>query len=204
MSIKIIVLASGRGSNFEAIYNSCKKGEIDGEIIGVFSDKLDAEVLKKAEKNRIYNEAIVSKTFKNKVDYEKALLDTINSFDYDLICLAGYMKVLGKTFLEGAKSKIMNIHPSLLPAFQGLKAQKQAVDYGVKYSGCTVHFVDEGLDTGPIIAQEVVEVYDDDTEESLSKRIIKKEHKLYSEVISDYQKGYIDLVGNKVKILREK
>lgn len=200
MSIKMIVLASGRGSNFEAIQRSCEQNKIDGEIIAVFSNKAEAKALAKAKDFGIEAHAVVAKEFASQVDYEKALIEQVNAYDYDLIVLAGYMKVLGETFLNEAKSPIMNIHPSLLPSFTGLHAQKQAVDYGVKVSGCTVHFVDAGLDSGPIIAQRVVPVEDDDDEESLSNRILVQEHKLYTEVIAAFAAGRIQVNGRRVTV----
>lgn len=198
MSIKLVVLASGRGSNFEAIASAIKAGQLDAEVSLVLSDKVDAKVLDSAREKGIEAKAIDSKAFASKEAYEEKLLEEINGVSYDLVILAGYMKVLGKTVLSGVKTPIMNIHPSLLPSFPGLHAQKQALDYGVKYSGCTVHFVDAGLDSGPIIAQRVVEVLDNDTEESLASRILKEEHKLYSEVIALFEKNKLEIVDRKV------
>lgn len=198
MAIRLVVLASGRGSNFEAILNQIKEGALKAEIVGVFSDKPEAKVLETAKDNGIFAKAIDAKTYETKASYEEALVYALSELDYDLVILAGYMRVLDKTFLERVTVPIMNIHPSLLPSFTGLHAQKQALDYGVKYSGCTVHFVDSGLDTGPIIKQSVVEVLDTDTEESLSARILEKEHKLYSEVIKLYSENKLQVVDRKV------
>lgn len=200
MSVKLVVLASGRGSNFEAILNQIKAENLDAEIVGVFSDKPEAKVIETAKANGLFNQVIDFKAYSSKALYEEALVTALNQLDYDLVILAGYMRVLGALALEKLNKPIMNIHPSLLPSFTGLHAQKQALDYGVKYSGCTVHFVDSGLDTGPIIKQSVVEVLDTDTEETLSKRILEKEHKLYSEVIGLYAQNKLEIVDRKVFI----
>lgn len=200
MSVRLIVLASGRGSNFEAILNQIKLKKLDAEIVAVFSDKPEAKVLETARANGLVAKAFDAKAYETKVAYERALVNALKDLEFDLVILAGYMRVLGETFLEEIKTPIMNIHPSLLPSFTGLHAQKQALDYGVKYSGCTVHFVDSGLDTGPIIKQSVVEVLDTDTEQSLSARILEKEHLLYSEVISLFAENKLEVVDRKVFI----
>lgn len=200
MSVRLIVLASGRGSNFEAILNQIKLNKLDAEIVAVFSDKPEAKVLETARANDLVAKAFDAKAYETKVAYERALVNALKDLEFDLVILAGYMRVLGETFLEEIKTPIMNIHPSLLPSFTGLHAQKQALDYGVKYSGCTVHFVDSGLDTGPIIKQSVVEVLDTDTEQSLSARILEKEHLLYSEVISLFAENKLEVVDRKVFI----
>lgn len=200
MSVRLIVLASGRGSNFEAILNQIKLNKLDAEIVAVFSDKPEAKVLEAARANGLVAKAFDAKAYETKVAYERALVNALKDLEFDLVILAGYMRVLGETFLEEIKTPIMNIHPSLLPSFTGLHAQKQALDYGVKYSGCTVHFVDSGLDTGPIIKQSVVEVLDTDTEQSLSARILEKEHLLYSEVISLFAENKLEVVDRKVFI----
>lgn len=200
MSVRLIVLASGRGSNFEAILNQIKLKKLDAEIVSVFSDKPEAKVLETARANGLVAKAFDAKAYETKVAYERALVNELKDLEFDLVILAGYMRVLGETFLEEIKTPIMNIHPSLLPSFTGLHAQKQALDYGVKYSGCTVHFVDSGLDTGPIIKQSVVEVLDTDTEQSLSARILEKEHLLYSEVISLFAENKLEVVDRKVFI----
>lgn len=200
MSVRLIVLASGRGSNFEAILNQIKLKKLDAEIVAVFSDKPEAKVLETARANGLVAKAFDAKAYETKVAYERALVNALKDLEFDLVILAGYMRVLGETFLEEIKTPIMNIHPSLLPSFTGLHAQKQALDYGVKYSGCTVHFVDSGLDTGPIIKQSVVEVLDTDTEQSLSARILAKEHLLYSEVISLFAENKLEVVDRKVFI----
>ena len=203
MSIKIVVLASGRGSNFEAIHAACQEGRIDGEIVGLFSDKEEAVALKTAEKYGLTHKAVIAKNYTDKIMYEMALVEELSQLDYDLIVLAGYMKVLGEHFLASVQVPIMNIHPSLLPSFPGLHAQRQALEYGVKYTGCTVHFVDSGLDSGPIILQRVVGVEDNDTEDTLSSRILKEEHRLYSEAISLFAQNRLQVKGRSVAIMAE-
>lgn len=203
MTLKIVILASGRGSNALAIHKSCVEKQLDAEIVAIFSDKPQANILNKAKEKGISHLAVDAKSFSTKNEYEKALGTEINKYDYDLVVLAGYMRILGEVLLSEIKTPIMNIHPSLLPSFPGLNAQKQALEYGVKVSGCTVHFVDSGLDTGPIIAQSVVPVYDTDTEDSLSERILVEEHKLYSKSINYYAKKQLKVMGRTVLIEKE-
>lgn len=195
--IEIAVLASGRGSNFAAIEEAIEQEKINGEIRVVLSDKENAGALAKAEAKGIKNKWIDPKAYSDKDVYEQALLDEIG--ECDLIVLAGYMRILGEGFIEKAPCPIMNIHPALLPAFPGLHGQRQAVEYGVKIAGCTVHFVDTGLDSGPIIMQAAVEVKDDDDEESLSARILKEEHRIYPEAVAAYARGELYIEGRTVK-----
>jgi phosphoribosylglycinamide formyltransferase-1 len=183
MKFRLAVLASGRGSNLQALIDAIQKGEISAEIAVVISDKPNAIALKRARKHNIPAITILRNDFPTREVFEEKILEAIKEYQCDLICLAGFMRILSPYFINNAKVKIINIHPSLLPAFPGLNAQKQALDYGVKFSGCTVHFVDEGMDTGPIILQAVVPVLDDDTEETLADRILKEEHRIYPEAI---------------------
>ncbi|MGI6224790.1 MAG: phosphoribosylglycinamide formyltransferase [Peptococcales bacterium] len=183
MKFRLAVLASGRGSNLQALIDAIQKGEIPAEIAVVISDKLNAIALERARKHNIPAITILRNDFPTREVFEEKILEAIKEYQCDLICLAGFMRILSPYFINNAKVKIINIHPSLLPAFPGLNAQKQALDYGVKFSGCTVHFVDEGMDTGPIILQAVVPVLDDDTEETLADRILKEEHRIYPEAI---------------------
>ena len=181
---KLAALVSGRGSNLQAIIESIERKELlDVCLSIVISDTKDAIDLKRAEKHRIETIFIDPAAYPNKKADDKALIDKLEEIPIDLICLAGYIRILGKEFIQTFSGKIINIHPSLLPAFPGLNAQKQAVEYGVKFSGCTVHFVDAGVDSGPIILQTAVPVYDNDGEESLSKRILEQEHYLYPKAI---------------------
>ncbi len=199
--IKIAVLASGSGSNLQAIIDACKNKTIDGSVVLVISDKKDAYALKRAKDALIESIFIDPKSFPSKGLYETEVVKAIKKSGADLVCLAGYMKIVGDVMLSNYKGKTINIHPALLPSFPGLHAQKQAFDYGVKVSGATVHFVDEGCDTGPIIIQSCVKVFENDTEESLQKRILDEEHKIYPEAIRLFAEGKLKIEGKKVKIL---
>lgn len=198
---KIAVFISGRGSNFMALHENIKKGIIkDAEISVVFSNKEDAKGLDYAKKENIEVIVIPSKDYSNRQEYDKKIVEALKPYNIDLICLAGYMRIVTPELIKAYENKIINIHPALLPSFKGLHAQKQALEYGVKYSGCTVHFVDDGMDSGAIILQKVVEVYDDDTEDTLSERILKQEHIAYSEAVSLITSGKVVINGRKVSI----
>lgn len=199
--INIAVFISGRGSNFIALHENIKKGVIkNAEISVVFSNKEDALGLDYAKKENIEVIVIPSKDYNNRQEYDKKIVEALKPYNIDLICLAGYMRIVTDELISTYENKIINIHPALLPSFKGLHAQKQALEYGVKYSGCTVHFVDGGMDSGAIILQKVVEVYDDDTEETLSERILKQEHIAYSEAVSLITSGKVILEGRKITI----
>jgi len=195
---KLAVLVSGRGSNLQAIIDSIDREELDAHLSIVISNTKDAMALKRAEKHGIKTIFIDPSTYLNSKEYDKALVLKLKEFSIDLICLAGYMRILGEEVIQTFEKKIINIHPSLLPAFPGLNAQKQAINHGVKFSGCTVHFVDSGVDNGPIILQTVVPVYDNDDEKSLSKRILEQEHYLYPKAIKMIQEKTIRLNGRTV------
>jgi len=195
---KLAVLVSGRGSNLQAIIDSIEKEELDVSISIVISNTKDAIALKRADKHDIKTIFIDPTSYLNKVAYDRALIDKLKEFSIDLICLAGYMRILGEEVIQTFKEKIINIHPSLLPAFPGLNAQKQAIEYGVKFSGCTVHFVDSGIDSGPIILQTAVPIYDNDDEKSLSERILEQEHHLYSKAIKMIKENQIKINGRTV------
>ena len=195
---KLAVLVSGRGSNLQAIIDSIDREELDAHLSIVISNTKDAMALKRAEKHGIKTIFIDPSTYLNSKEYDKALVLKLKEFSIDLICLAGYMRILGEEVIQTFEKKIINIHPSLLPAFPGLNAQKQAINHGVKFSGCTVHFVDSGVDSGPIILQTVVPVYDNDDEKSLSKRILEQEHYLYPKAIKMIQENKIRLKGRTV------
>ncbi|MFC1495915.1 phosphoribosylglycinamide formyltransferase [Candidatus Margulisiibacteriota bacterium] len=188
---KLGVLISGRGSNLQAIIDACARGEIPAKVEVVISNKPDAYGLERAKKHNIDTRVVSD---------EKGIVKVLNEKKADLVCLAGYMRIVGKTILEAYKNKIINIHPALLPSFPGLHGQKQAIDYGVKVSGVTVHFVDEGCDTGPIILQRTVEVKDDDTEEILSARILEQEHKAYPAAIKLFCEDKLKIKGRRVII----
>ena len=198
--VNIGVLASGRGTNLQAIIEAIGDGKIAGEIKVVISDNPDAYALKRAQQYLIDTRYIDFNGFKNREDYDKEMIKTLKEKKIDLIVLAGYMRILSPYFIGTYKNKIMNIHPALLPSFPGLHGQKQAVEYGVKISGCTVHFVDEGVDSGPIILQKAVEVSVDDTEESLAEKILEEEHQIYPRAIQLFSKGRLIIKGRKVFI----
>jgi len=197
---RIAVLASGRGSNFQAILNNVKSGNLDVEINVLISDRMAAKAIEIAQENGIDTIYFNIKEYLSRDEFDTSIAKELKRREIDLVCLAGYMKIVGQSILDAFKNKIINIHPALLPSFPGLDAQKQAVEYGVRYSGCTVHFVDEGVDSGPIILQQVVPVEQNDTYESLAERILKEEHKLYSKAIDLISKGKIRIEGRKVHI----
>jgi len=198
--INIGVLVSGRGTNLQAIIEAIEEGKIAGEIKVVMSDNPDAYALKRAQQYHIDTRYVDFKEFKNREDYDKEIVECLKEKDVDLVVLAGYMRILSSYFIKMYKNRIMNIHPALLPSFPGLYAQKQAVEHGVKVSGCTVHFVDEGVDSGPIILQKAVEVKDNDTEESLAERILKEEHQIYPQAIQLFSQGRLVIKGKRVFI----
>ncbi|MCK4309344.1 MAG: phosphoribosylglycinamide formyltransferase [Candidatus Atribacteria bacterium] len=198
--VNIGVLASGRGTNLQAIIEAVEEGRIEGEISIVVSDNPDAYALKRAKQHNIETQYINFKEFKDREDYDKEIIKTMKKKKVNLVVLAGYMRILSPYFIRTYKNKIINIHPALLPSFPGLHAQRQAVVNGVKVSGCTVHFVDEGVDLGPIILQKAVEVKDDDTEESLAERILKEEHQIYPRAIQLFCQGRLIIKGRKVFI----
>jgi phosphoribosylglycinamide formyltransferase 1 len=198
MRKKIGVLLSGRGSNFEALAESVAAGRIpDAEIAMVISNQPDAMGLKRAEARGIPSRMIPSKGLQREA-YDRQVAAVLQEYKVDLICLAGYMRLLSPFFVAAFPQKILNIHPSLLPSFPGLEAQKQALEHGVKFAGCTVHFVDENLDAGPIIVQAVVPVLDSDDEHSLSERVLKEEHRIYSEAVKIILEGKYRIEGRRV------
>ena len=199
------ILISGRGSNMESILKSIKTKKIPINPAVVISNKSDAKGLRIAKKMGISVEIIESKKFKgSRAEYDKKIMSTLSNYGVTprngLVCLAGFMRIISPEFVKKYKNKIINIHPALLPAFPGLNSQKQALDYGAKYTGCTVHFVDSGMDTGPVIIQSVVEIKKKDTEESLSKKILKEEHKIYPEAVNLIARKKIKILGRKTQI----
>jgi phosphoribosylglycinamide formyltransferase 1 len=197
---RIGILASGRGSNLQAIID--RLPELPVEVAVVISDNSEAFALKRAEKAGIPTR-IIERKGKSQVEFELALVEVLKSTQVDFVVLAGFMRILGRDFLSNAPGPVINIHPSLLPSFPGLHAQVQALNYGVKISGCTVHFVDEGMDTGAIIAQRAVAVVDGDDEDSLVGRILEQEHLLLPEVIKLLALEKIVLENKKVRMLEE-
>ena len=183
--MRVAILASGNGSNFEALAHQFQAGLLPGELAFVFSDHHNAYVLERARRLNVRAFSFEVKEFANKAAYEKALLQLLQEQEIDLIVLAGYMRIIGKTLLSHYSNRILNIHPSLLPSFPGLHGIKDAYEYGVKVTGVTVHLVDDGVDTGPIIAQEPVMILPEDTLESLEEKIHQTEHRLYPKVLRD-------------------
>jgi len=194
---KLGILLSGRGSNFEAIADSIDDGLLKAEIAIVISNRADAKGLDSAKRRGMKAQLIPSKG-RIREDHDAEVIAALKGANVDLICLAGYMRLLSPEFVRAFPDRILNIHPSLLPAFPGLDAQKQALDYGVKVTGCTVHFVDEHLDHGPIILQKIVPVVDGDDEGSLSARILQQEHMAYSEAIGLVLSGEVEIKNGKV------
>lgn len=204
--INLAIIISGRGSNMKAILSSILSGNIKNvNPAVVISNRKDAIGLEVAKNNFNIPTEIVLSNGKKGWDYDKEIVSKLRSYNVlpsnGLICLAGYMKIISTEFVNEYKFRIMNIHPALLPSFKGLHAQKQALDYGVKVSGCTVHFVDDGVDTGPIILQQAVNVYTTDTEEDISNRILELEHKLYPQAVKLFAKNKLKVEGRKVIIL---
>jgi phosphoribosylglycinamide formyltransferase-1 len=196
--LKLGVLASGRGSNLQAIIDASEAGRIDARVVTVVSDVAHAYALERARAHGIDAAFIDPSLHRTRDAFDAAVLDLMRKSEVELVCLAGYMRLLSPLFIEAYAHRIMNIHPALLPAFPGLHAQRQTVQYGSKFSGCTVHFVDEGIDTGPIIIQEVVPVLADDTEETLSARILVSEHQIYPRAIQLFAEGRLEIRGRRV------
>jgi phosphoribosylglycinamide formyltransferase-1 len=198
--LKLGVLISGSGSNLQSIIDNIEKGSLKAVIKIVISNKPDAFGITRAKKHGIPFVVLKNGDFKSKEDFDSELIKILKDNSVDLVVLAGFMRIISPAFLKAFEQKIMNIHPALLPSFPGLHGQKQAFDYGVKFSGCTVHFIDEGVDTGPIIIQSVVPVLDDDTEETLAAKILKEEHKIYPQAIQLFADGKIEIRGRKVRV----
>jgi phosphoribosylglycinamide formyltransferase-1 len=198
--MRIAVFLSGRGSNFMAIHRDVEKGKVRGTIALVVSDVPDAPGLTYAEDKGLQTAVFVKKKEESRSDYFARVTSLLEEKAIELVVLAGFMKVLSPNIIQRYRHRILNIHPALLPSFPGTHAQKQAVDYGVKWSGCTVHFVDEGVDTGPIVLQEAVPVMQDDTEESLSGRILEREHRIFPEAVRLFCEGKLEVRGRHVLI----
>ena len=197
--IKLAVLCSGRGSDLQSIIDAIQVGELNAEISIVITDKPNVQALERAEKAGIKNICVDRKKFSDRTEFEQEILKNLSGVD--LVVLAGFMRILSPEFVRKFQWRLMNIHPSLLPAFPGAHAHRDVLAYGVKVSGCTVHFVDEGTDSGPIILQSAVEVFDDDTEETLSARVLEQEHKIYPRAIKLFVEGKLKIDGRHVKIL---
>ena len=194
---KLGILISGRGSNFEAIARNVQAGKIPAEIGVVVSNKEEAGGLAIARQMGLNAICIPSKG-KEREAFERELVAALRQHEVDLVCLAGFMRVLTPYFIREFKGRILNIHPAILPSFPGVESQKQALDYGAKFTGCTVHFVDEGVDTGPVVCQAVVPILDDDTVETLAARILKEEHRIYTEAVNLVIEDKIRIEGRRV------
>ena len=200
--IRIGVLVSGRGSNLQAIIDTIGNGTLSAEIAVVISDQADAYSLERARRHTIPAVHVSAASYKGKRDaYDALLVQELQKRGVELVCLAGFMRIITPVLIRAFPSRILNIHPSLLPAFPGRHVQKAALAHGVKFSGCTVHFVDEGMDTGPIIIQAVVPILDRDTEDSLSERILTQEHKIYSRAIQLFAEARLVIEGRRVVVL---
>lgn len=189
---------SGRGSNFEALAENITAGRIpDAEIAIVISNREGAPGIERAKARGLATRVLPSKGLEREA-FDRQVVAVLNEYKVDLVCLAGYMRLLSPYFVKAFANRILNIHPSLLPSFPGLEAQRQALEYGVKFAGCTVHFVDENLDAGPILLQAVVPVADNDTEASLSEKILREEHRIYSEAVKIVLEGKFRIEGRRV------
>lgn len=198
--IRLGVLVSGSGTNLQSILDACTEGKIDATVAVVISNVPQAYALKRAQAKDVPTRVVAHTDFPDREGFDRELVRILTEFQVDLICLAGFMRILTPTFLRAFPGRILNIHPALLPAFPGLNVRQAAIDHGVRFSGCTVHFVDEGVDTGPIVIQAVVPVYPDDTEEILRDRILVQEHKIYPRAIHLFAQQRIEVRGRTVFI----
>lgn len=198
--VRLGVLVSGSGTNLQSILDACAAGLIDARVAVVISNVASAYALKRAQAAGVPAHIVSHKDYPDRDAFDAELVRILNENEVKLVCLAGFMRILTLGFIRAYPGRIMNIHPALLPSFPGLDVRQAAIDHGVRFSGCTVHFVDEGVDTGPIIIQAVVPVYPDDTEERLKDRILKCEHKIYPEAIQLYAQGRLSISGRRVLI----
>jgi phosphoribosylglycinamide formyltransferase 1 len=194
------VLASGRGSNLQAIIDAIDAGRCPARVAVVVSDRKDAPALDRARRAAIRGVHLDPRAFPDRTAFDEAVAGVLDEWEVELVCLAGYMRLLSPEFVRRYRGRILNVHPALLPTFPGLHAQRQALEHGVKVSGATVHFVDEGVDTGPIVLQSAVPVLEGETEASLTARILVEEHRLYPEAIRLYAEGRLEVVGRRVSI----
>jgi len=192
------ILVSGSGSNLQAIIDNIEAGRLDGEIAIVISNVADAYALERCRRHGLPCTVIDHRRFSTREDFDRQLITELNLRGVELVIMAGFMRILSPQFLAAFPMRIMNIHPALLPSFPGLHVQKKAVEYGVRFSGCTVHFADGGVDTGPIIIQAVVPVHDTDDENTLAARILREEHRIYSQAIQWYAEGRLEIRGRRV------
>jgi len=197
--LTIGVLASGSGTNFQSIIDASEHGDLDARIAVLISNNPGSYAIERAKKHAIAVEILDHREFASREQFDQRMIDLLHDYGVELVVMAGFMRILSPLFLRAFPHRIMNIHPALLPSFPGLNAQKQAFDYGVKFSGCTVHFADEGVDTGPVIIQAVIPVLDNDTEDTLQKRILHEEHRIYPRAIQLYAEGRLEVVGRTVR-----
>jgi phosphoribosylglycinamide formyltransferase-1 len=202
--LRIAVLASGRGSNLQAIIDAIEARQLDAQILAVISNKKEAPALERARKHDLQSIFVDPKPFAGQADsreaYDRALLEVLEKHDVELVLLAGYMKIVTTVLVNAYANRMMNIHPSLLPSFPGLEVQKKAIEWGCKVAGCTVHFVTEGVDEGPIILQAAVPIHDEDTPETLAARILVEEHKLYPRAVQLFAESRLRIDGRRVFI----
>ncbi len=198
--LKIAVLASGSGSNLQAIIDEIAAGLLPAELCLVISDKPDAYALQRAQKANVPTKILLPQDFTSRADYDAQLVQLLQAAKVEVVALAGYMRLVTPTLLNAFPQRVLNIHPALLPSFPGLHAQRQAFEYGVKVAGCTVHFVDEGMDSGPIILQAPVPVLDTDDADSLTARILEQEHIIYPLALRLLAEGKLHIVGRRVQI----
>lgn len=199
--VKLGILVSGRGSNLQAIIDNIENGSLPAVIAVVISDQADAYALERARKHGVPGVHVSAKGYKGKRDeYDSLLVKELLQHGAELVCLAGFMRIITPTLLKAFPDRVMNIHPALLPSFPGLHVQKAALEHGVRFSGCTVHFVDGGMDTGPIIIQAAVPVLNGDTEDSLSERILRQEHRIYSRAIQLFAEEKLKIEGRRVLV----
>ena len=198
--INLAVFISGSGTNLQSIIDNCENGKVDAKVALVVSNEPDVYGLIRAKKHNIPTALINHRDYNTREEFENAIIDAIAPYDIDLICLAGFMRVLTSHFLDRFPQKVINIHPALLPSFPGTQGQKDAFDYGVKFTGCTIHIVDGGVDTGPIIIQAVVPIMPDDDVDALKKRILTQEHKIYPQAIQLFAKNRIRIKDRRVII----
>ncbi|MDY0212459.1 MAG: phosphoribosylglycinamide formyltransferase [Desulfuromonadaceae bacterium] len=198
--LRLGVLASGSGTNLQSIIDACANGSIDAQIVRVICNNPAAGALQRAECAGISGCCINHREFAGRGEFDAAVIEQLHHDAVELVVLAGFMRIVGTDFVRAFPKRIMNIHPALLPAFPGLQVQKKALESGAKFSGCTVHFVDDGVDTGPIIIQAVVPILTDDTEESLSARILEQEHRIYPQAIQLFAAGALEIEGQRVNI----
>ncbi len=199
--LRLAVLASGGGTNLQSIIDQCQSEQIDAEIVLVLSNNPDAGALARAEDAELPHCCINHRDFADRETFDQQVIAALQEAGVELVVLAGFMRIISKVFLVAFPHRIINIHPSLLPAFPGLHVQKKALEYGARFSGCTVHFVDDGVDSGPIILQAAVPILDDDTEDSLSERILQQEHKIYPQAIQLIAENRVRIEDRRVKIL---